>query len=876
MLVQLLEAALRSFALGGAVWLSLRFLRIHHPQTRMTAWTLVLMASLSMPALMHWATVTIPTYSSPPDVAVAPVSPPATTPATVQPTESLSAKIGRPPGAENDSVSAHPHEASSAASPLAALDWASLAMALYLAVAGGLLLRLAIGLMLTWRLSRRGHPITEDWTAGSDVRLSAAVPTPVTFGTTILLPAECRDWSQTKRQAVLAHERSHVVRCDFHVLMLATLHRAVFWFSPFSWWLLNELAETAELVSDDAAIEILGDRRCYAEILLDVAESARRISAGIAMARTGGALRRVEHILAVDEPPPPRLRWGRRAFIAVSLAPLVAMASVSFSKDTKLVKVTFPASERLLADQPPGKLLAVAAAAPPQLWISSVPGTAPAADSGWMFGPNADWETVASHTSVIQVPPFVFLNGKDDVLKRAFQNLADRHIGLALEFRVLVRTDQCSQWTKAFSDPGDLEKILERIRRLGGDLKYAVMDDPFFFGHRFSSGLVACLEPPAKLAQQIAEKIRLVHTYFPRAQIGTADRVDESRSWIDELVEWTDVYQQATGEPLAFFHADMAWSHGAIRNLVPLARALKARHIPFGLIYNGDDGVGSDEEWIDSARQHIAEVESTSEVHPYAAIFRSWAPYPSRMLPETRPGTLTNLAFQYLLARPSVILTREANVLSGRMLDAQGHPVAAANLTVDALDVGGSMDVIERHLTGRVPQEASKAMAVMQVNMEDACVCAGRVDASVGTFRYNEASTGRHEEIPPFPPSAGNDLPSVRVIQFPPTQSVHLAFKSFPVTPGAGYEFDVPLSVSANGERAGYAAVVFLDSGGKWVRLDRLWFHPSVRNLGNAVTSADGRFQVEIPRPMVEARSDIRVYFPGSQSLGSQTVTLSQ
>jgi hypothetical protein len=35
------------------------------------------------------------------------------------------------------------------------------------------------------------------------------------------------------------------------------------------------------------------------------------------------------------------------------------------------------------------------------------------------------------------------------------------------------------------------------------------------------------------------------------------------------LVEWTDVYQQVTGEPLAFFHADVAWSHAAIRNLAP-------------------------------------------------------------------------------------------------------------------------------------------------------------------------------------------------------------------------------------------------------------------------------------------------------------------
>jgi hypothetical protein len=67
-------------------------------------------------------------------------------------------------------------------------------------------------------------------------------------------------------------------------------------------------------------------------------------------------------------------------------------------------------------------------------------------------------------------------------------------------------------------------------------------------------------------------------------------------------------------------------------------------------------------------------------------------------------------------------------------------------------------------------------------------------------------------------------------MQFPPSQSVFLAFRSFPVTPGADYEFDVPLSVSANGERAGYTGLVFLDGGGKWVRVDPLGFRPSVRH----------------------------------------------
>jgi len=167
-------------------------------------------------------------------------------------------------------------------------------------------------------------------------------------------------------------------------------------------------------------------------------------------------------------------------------------------------------------------------------------------------------------------------------------------------------------------------------------------------------------------------------------------------------------------------------------------------------------------------------------------------------------------------------------------------------------------------------------MVGIQANMGGACVCAGRVDASAGTIRYEEVSTGRREEIPPFPASASNAPPSVRVMQFPPGQPVNLTFKTFPVTPGADYQFDVPLSVSANGERAGYASLVFVDRAGKWVRVERLWFRPSVRSLGGVITNADGRFQMEIPQRVVEAGSAIRAYFPGSASLGSQTVMASQ
>jgi hypothetical protein len=56
----LLESAFRSLALGGAVWLGLALMRVRNPHAQMTAWTVVLAASLSMPVLMHRFTVAVP------------------------------------------------------------------------------------------------------------------------------------------------------------------------------------------------------------------------------------------------------------------------------------------------------------------------------------------------------------------------------------------------------------------------------------------------------------------------------------------------------------------------------------------------------------------------------------------------------------------------------------------------------------------------------------------------------------------------------------------------------------------------------------------------------------------------------------------------
>src|SRR5262249_48994197 len=140
MLALLAESALRSLLLGAAVWLGLKLLRVRNPHVLMTAWTLVLAASLAMPALMRLVTGTVPG---------APPAPPAE---IVWPIEAIAPALPEsrpqpvPPSAGEQAAAAHDaaltplavHPASSARSQV---DWRSLATGVYLLIGGLLLLR---------------------------------------------------------------------------------------------------------------------------------------------------------------------------------------------------------------------------------------------------------------------------------------------------------------------------------------------------------------------------------------------------------------------------------------------------------------------------------------------------------------------------------------------------------------------------------------------------------------------------------------------------------------------------------------------------------------------------------------------------------------
>ena len=324
MLEVVVRAALCTLLLALVVQLCLWGLRVRHANLQLSAWTAVLVASLAMPILQR----VVPTALPAPLLSFSLAQ--VVDPATPAPRSALP-QISYPSAAVTGAPEAHQTFTQQESHPsFARGEWLTKA---YVLVASAKLLRLLLGLVLSWRMLRAAHPVHADWVAGRKIRASAAIRTPVTIGDNVLLPVEHANWDAPTRQAVLAHEGAHVARGDFYVQLLSQLNRSIFWFSPLSWWLHARLSALAELASDDAAIEVLGDRPGYASILLDVARLAGTLPAGVAMARPATVARRIERILA-SEAAPGRVSWLRQILIAAMVAPPALLTAVLFGGAT--------------------------------------------------------------------------------------------------------------------------------------------------------------------------------------------------------------------------------------------------------------------------------------------------------------------------------------------------------------------------------------------------------------------------------------------------------------------------------------------------------------------------------------------------------------
>jgi beta-lactamase regulating signal transducer with metallopeptidase domain len=378
----LVEAAIRSVLLALAVWISLRVFRVRNVAAQKAAWGVVLVAALAMPVVLpmasHWSVlpanvrVVIPAdpqtlleelqarIHATPSQELKPSADAAPAEGGAAPDHStagrlvVSERAGNPAAAPLEADSYEPDDVESVRpqpepqhtaelAPVAAPQFAAAsiltdALLVYLAVAGVLLVRLICGLMMALRVWRTAKPISGDslssvagcvdLACNGEVRCSAAVASPVTICSVVVLPENYRTWDSEKLRVVLAHERSHIRQGDFYLQLFAGIYAAVVWFSPLGWWLKRKLSDLAEAISDRAGLEEAADRTSYAQILLEFAAAPRPTLIGVAMARNGSISRRIERLLN-DVSFRQAFGGTRRALLAVVVIPIALFAATA-------------------------------------------------------------------------------------------------------------------------------------------------------------------------------------------------------------------------------------------------------------------------------------------------------------------------------------------------------------------------------------------------------------------------------------------------------------------------------------------------------------------------------------------------------------------
>jgi hypothetical protein len=494
-------------------------------------------------------------------------------------------------------------------------------------------------------------------------------------------------------------------------------------------------------------------------------------------------------------------------------------------------------------------LLSPLGAAGSEVWLAPfnpllVPIVQPGAESDYfaLFSPSAPWPRASAAVQVFKIGSGLVLNGTDGQLQTIFQDLKRRHIALGLEIMALTARPECGQKVEGYGRAGDMARMMERIHRLGGDLQYVAMDGPMWAGH-LSNLPNACHDPMSAVVADVANTVSIIRQTFPAAQIGDIETLgrNDPANLPDENMRWVKAYQDATGQPLAFVHFDVVWGDTMQRQFQQIVPRLHAAGIKVGLIYNGDRQDQTDLAWTTKAEQRFSIVEANPDFVPDHAVIQTWMIHPSRVLPETQPGTLTWLVNRYLTAETRLELHRVGERLEGRITDSTGQPVPGATLALSSA-INGSTSASALHTrTGTVPPRAATAVLALRINSE--CECSGVADVAIGTMAYREQGSSQAVQQT-FHPQAGPAGATGR-FHAQPGQAVTQNTPRFPVTPNAPFTVEVPMSISPVTVGSGYVALIFLDAQGKGLLRLRIPFEPVARDIGTVQSDQAGRFSMQ-------------------------------
>ena len=454
LILELVTWAGRSLVLVAAAAVGLALFRVRTPSMRLFAWSAVLYASVTMPALI-WVLppLQVPT---PQFFQQRSVQTPSRNITNSRNTVFIEQEVPtRRHGSGTAIIAAAPIAADTlpsnsaeTGSPItfSSLRWGLIVAGIYVLVTIVGLVRFIAGLVLSRKLVRNAQLITEPaittalafHTPSARLEMSDWISVPMTVGIlrpTILLPADWRTWDAAKLEAVLAHELSHVARRDAFTQRVAMLYRTILWFNPLAWWLYRHLAALAEEASDEAALSGGVDQRQYACTLLSFLKKLQGAPGrirweGVAMARRGQAEQRLERILAWKGTVAMNLKKSFAVAILILALPVVYMAAslrpagVALAAQPVMAPQSVPPAPALA---PVGRVAApapvagiasagpVTAVAPTASVSAAAPTAAVAAVApSWGAGQSYSFSGSSYHYGFDDEERFVIVSGKSD------------------------------------------------------------------------------------------------------------------------------------------------------------------------------------------------------------------------------------------------------------------------------------------------------------------------------------------------------------------------------------------------------------------------------------------------------------------------------
>ena len=267
-----------------------------------------------------------------------------------------------------------------------------------------------------------------------------------------------------------------------------------------------------------------------------------------------------------------------------------------------------------------------------------------------LFRPDTPWSSAALLKG-FKISTQMAFRGTDEQLKAIIDGLKARHIAMSIELGLLVYTDappSCGRGSEGIGrEPGPAaERVAKRVTALGGKLDYIELDEPVTWGYSRTgltrAGYPFCHKPIDALVDEIAPQVAVLRQYFPNIQFGLVDSVNGR--WPDlpqGILSFVDTMERKLHIKIAFVHTDVAWDSDWKPGLQILAQGLRERGVRFGIICDGGLKLPSDEAWANQAVGRCNDVNRDPKTKLDDFMVQSWDSRPTRMLPETMPGTST-------------------------------------------------------------------------------------------------------------------------------------------------------------------------------------------------------------------------------------------